>query len=42
MAKPRLKLVAPTTKNRTVQVMPTRLANADYRTREYLTPTEVE
>jgi type 1 fimbriae regulatory protein FimB/type 1 fimbriae regulatory protein FimE len=40
MAKSRLKLVAPTTKNRTVT--PTRLPNAAYRTREYLTDREVQ
>lgn len=43
MTKPSLKLVTPTTGNRTVAAeMPTRLANAEYRTREYLTPSEVE
>ena len=41
MPKPRLKLVSPTNKNRTV-VMPARLANREYRQREYLTPSEVE
>ena len=40
MAKTRLKLVAPTAVNRTVT--PTRPPNADLRTREYLTETEVE
>ena len=40
MAKPRLKLVAPTTKKRTVT--PTRLPNAKLRTREYLTDVEVQ
>ena len=40
MAKPRLKLVAPTTKKRTVT--PTRLPNAELRTREYLTDSEVQ
>jgi len=40
MAKPRLKLVAPTTKKRTVT--PTRLPNANLRTREYLTDVEVQ
>jgi integrase len=39
MAKSNLKLVAPTTVNRTVT--PTRLPNADLRTREYLTGAEV-
>ena len=39
MAKSRLKLVAPTTKNRTVT--PLRLPNAELRTREYLTDAEV-
>lgn len=40
MAKPRLKLVTPTTVNRTVA--PRRRPNADLRTREYLTEAEVE
>jgi integrase len=40
MAKPHLKLVAPTTANRTV--IPKRLPNAALRTREYLTEAEVE
>ena len=40
MAKPHLKLVTPTTVNRTVT--PKRAANRDMRTREYLTPDEVE
>jgi integrase len=39
MAKSHLKLVTPTTKNRTVT--PLRLPNADLRTREYLTDAEV-
>ncbi|MEL4428057.1 hypothetical protein AAEH84_20100, partial [Shewanella indica] len=39
--KPALRLVAPTNENRTVET-PRRLANAEYRRREYLTPTEVE
>jgi len=39
MAKPRLRLVAPTTKKRTVT--PRRPKNADVRTREYLTDAEV-
>jgi integrase len=39
MAKLHLKLVAPTTKNRTVT--PRRLPNAELRSREYLTETEV-
>ena len=39
VANPRLKLVAPTTENRTV--MPTRRPNAELRTREYLTDAEV-
>lgn len=43
MVKPNLKLVQPTYENRTVdQSMPVRKANAEYRTREYLTPSEVE
>jgi type 1 fimbriae regulatory protein FimB/type 1 fimbriae regulatory protein FimE len=42
MAKRHLKLVAPVTGNRTVVATPTRLANSEYRTREYLTPSEVE
>jgi integrase len=40
MAKSHLKLVAPRAVNRTVT--PTRLPNADLRTREYLTEAEVE
>src|SRR4051794_30739791 len=40
MAKPNLKLVKPTTKNRTVT--PLRRPNAELRTREYLTEAEVE
>ena len=40
MAKSHLKLVAPATVNRTVT--PKRVPNADLRTREYLTETEVE
>lgn len=40
MAKPHLKLVAPTAENRTV--MPRRRKNADLRSREYLTEHEVE
>jgi integrase len=40
MAKPRLRLVAPTTENRTVR--PHRPKNGDIRTREYLTIDEVE
>ena len=40
MAKSHLKLVAPTIVKRTV--MPTRLPNAELRTREYLTEAEVE
>jgi integrase len=40
MAKSHLKLVTPTTKNRTVT--PTRRRNGDLRTREYLTEAEVE
>ena len=40
MAKSHLKLVAPTTENRTVT--PTRRPNAELRTREYLTEAEVE
>jgi integrase len=44
MVRPALHLVAPTSEKRTVAktTMPTRLANAEYRTREYLTPSEVE
>jgi integrase len=38
--KPRLKLVKPDTENRAVA--PTRLANSNYRSREHLTPSEVE
>jgi len=34
-------LVPPTAENRTVET-PRRLANAEYRSREYLTPTEVD
>ena len=41
MAKSHLKLVAPTTVNRTV-AMPRRRPNAELRTREYLTDAEVE
>src|SRR5207245_1498062 len=41
MAKPTLRLVAPANENRTVKT-PTRRPNAEYRQREYLTPTEVE
>ena len=40
MAKSHLKLITPTTENRTVT--PTRRPNAELRTREYLTETEVE
>jgi len=40
MTKPHLRLVAPTTIKRTV--MPRRLPNSRLRTREYLTPSEVE
>src|SRR5262249_52294538 len=40
MAKPRLALVSPTTKNRTVT--PLRRPNAELRTREHLTAGEVE
>ena len=38
--KPRLQIVSPATKNRTVT--PRRRPNAEIRTREYLTGTEVE
>src|SRR5215475_11876927 len=38
--KPRLKLVKPDAENRAVA--PTRLANSEYRSREHLTPSEVE
>ena len=41
MAKSALRLVTPTHEKRTVGV-PRRLTNAEYRQREYLTPTEVE
>jgi integrase len=40
VAKAKLRLVTPTTVNRTVN--PRRLPNADLRTREHLTPAEVE
>src|SRR5215468_9909766 len=40
MAKPRLALVSPNIKNRTVR--PLRRPNAELRTREHLTPSEVE
>jgi hypothetical protein len=40
MTKAKLRLVAPTTVNRTVT--PRRLPNAELRTREHLTPAEVE
>jgi type 1 fimbriae regulatory protein FimB/type 1 fimbriae regulatory protein FimE len=40
MTKPRLRLVAPTTENRTVT--PRRPKNGELRTREYLTIHEVE
>src|SRR5215470_7966556 len=41
MAKSTLRVVPPTHEKRTVEI-PKRLANAEYRQREYLTPTEVE
>jgi type 1 fimbriae regulatory protein FimB/type 1 fimbriae regulatory protein FimE len=41
MTKTMLRLVPPTNEKRTVR-MPKRLANAEYRQREYLTPSEVE
>ena len=41
MVRPGLRVVPPTAENRTVET-PRRLANAEYRTREYLTPTEVD
>ena len=41
MAKAALRLVPPTDKKRTVET-PSRLPNAEYRTREHLTPTEVD
>lgn len=41
MAKSNLRVVAPTNENRTVET-PRRLTNAEYRQREYLTPSEVE
>ena len=40
MAKSRLRLVTPATVKRTVT--PRRLPNSELRTREYLTPSEVE
>jgi type 1 fimbriae regulatory protein FimB/type 1 fimbriae regulatory protein FimE len=40
MAKPKLKLVSPTTVNRTV--VPVRRPNKDLRTREHLTQAEVD
>jgi integrase len=40
MGNPALRLVVPTTENRTVT--PKRLPNSDLRTREHLTPGEVE
>lgn len=47
MVRPALHLVTPTDEKRTVEQAqgsetPRRLANAEYRTREYLTPSEVE
>jgi integrase len=43
MAKPQLRLVPPTTEDQTVtRTTPTRLPNAAYRSREYLTPTEMD
>lgn len=43
MVRPNLKLVSPDNENRTVGApMPSRLANAEYRTLEYLTPSKVE
>jgi site-specific recombinase XerD len=41
MVRPALRVVTPINEKRTVET-PTRLANAEYRTREYLTPTEVD
>jgi type 1 fimbriae regulatory protein FimB/type 1 fimbriae regulatory protein FimE len=41
VAKPHLKLITPTTENRTVAT-PRRKPNAELRTREYLTETEIE
>jgi len=41
MVRPGLHVVSPTAENRTVET-PRRLANAEYRSREYLTPTEVD
>lgn len=41
MAKAKLKLVAPAAEKRTVEA-PGRVANAEYRSREHLTPKEVE
>jgi len=41
MARSKLRLVTPANEKRTVET-PKRLANAEYRRREYLTPTEVE
>jgi integrase len=43
MAKPNLKLVPPTAEKQTVtRSTPTRLANSAYRSREYLTPSEMD
>jgi len=40
--KTQLRLVAPRNVNRQVKSMPQRMANAEMRTREYLTPAEIE
>jgi integrase len=43
MAKPQLRLIPPTTEDQTVtRTTPTRKPNAAYRSREYLTPTEMD
>ena len=41
MAKTKLRLVAPAAEKRTVEA-PGRVANSEYRPREYLTPKEIE
>jgi len=40
--KSHLKIVEPCNENRKVEAMPTRPANAELRSREYLTPAEIE
>jgi len=37
-----LKLIEPCNENRQVEPMPRRVANAEMRSREYLTPAEIE